>query len=631
MASLTIKTPDGKTRSVNLLKRITSIGRGADNDIVVEDPSVPDTAFAVMFDGAAYKIGGELPFQVNGRKADEALLKANDLVKVGNTELTFSSGDAPMAQPALATRFSRTDSGNPDESTHEVPGIPGRELASLRRLTAFSEHLLQSYELDKILENLMDECIEVTRADKGFLILMESNQLRVKVARNVSRETIEDAVERVSDSIVARVVKSQKPLIIADALDDPEFNASESVVNLKLLSVMCAPLMSRGEVFGLIYLGNDRLVNRFDKKALDTLTIFSSQASLLLQNAMLVNELKVENVALKSRLEDQTYGEIVGTCQSMKDVYKRIDKIAPTDISVLVIGETGTGKELIAKEIHRRSPRFSADHRQNRFVTINCGAIPENLLESELFGHVKGAFTGAVATKDGRFQAASRGSLFLDEIGELPLQLQVKLLRALQEKIVYKVGSNTAEPVDIRIIAATNKNLDEEVKKGTFREDLYFRINVVTLKLPPLRDRGDDILALARFFLARYSREFNSRARGFTPSATVALKKYNWPGNIRELENRLKKAVVLADKPLLGPEDLDLRPENLPPILPLAQAKDEFQKRYITEVLERNGGNRTKTAKDLGVDPRTVFRFLEKLEGEKNGGPMTPETEYEEA
>lgn len=278
MASLTIKSPQGTSRSVNLLKRVTSIGRSADNDIVLDDAGVPEMAFAIMFDGTEWKVGGETAFVVNGKKSDEHALVANDIVKVGATELTFSLVDAPSAQPALATKFSRNDSKDPDASTLEQPGIPGRELAALRKLTSFSERLLTTYSIEAILETLMDECIEVTRADKGFLILMESNQLRIKVARNLERETIEDAIERVSDSIVAKVVKSQKALIISDALDDPEFNASESVVNLKLLSVMCAPLMHKGELFGLIYLGNDRLVNRFDKKALDTLTIFAAQA-----------------------------------------------------------------------------------------------------------------------------------------------------------------------------------------------------------------------------------------------------------------------------------------------------------------------------------------------------------------
>jgi transcriptional regulator with GAF, ATPase, and Fis domain len=626
MASLRIKTPNGKVRVVNLLKRITSVGRGPDNDVVLEDGEVPETAFALLCDGRSHRVSGSIPFLVNGKTTDERALQSLDVLRVGGTELVYSEADAALATPALSTRTPRTETLSPDASTLEHPGVPGRELAALRRLTAFSETLLRSAEIDKVLESLMDEVIDLCRADKGFLILLESNQLRVKVARNIQRETIEDAVERVSDSIVARVVKTQRALIIADALDDPEFNASTSVVNLKLLSVMCVPLLHRGELFGVIYVGNDRLINRFDQKALDTITIFSAQASLLVQNALLLNDLKLQNTQLKSRLEEQQYGDLVGACSGMKDVYRRVDKIAPTDISVLVTGETGTGKELIAREVHRRSPRS-----RGPFVTINCGAIPENLLESELFGHVKGAFTGASATKLGRFQAAIGGTLFLDELGELPLQLQVKLLRALQEKVVYKVGDNRPESVDIRIVAATNKNLDEEVRRGTFREDLFFRINVVTLKLPPLRERGEDIGVLARFFLTKYAKEFGSNCRGFTPSAAVAMRKFQWPGNIRELENRIKKAVVLAERPLLSPDDLDLRAEDLPPILPLLQAKEEFQKRYINEVLERNNGNRTKTAKDLGVDPRTVFRHLEKLEAEKNGQTLAPETEYEDA
>jgi transcriptional regulator with PAS, ATPase and Fis domain len=352
--------------------------------------------------------------------------------------------------------------------------------------------------------------------------------------------------------------------------------------------------------------GNDKVVNLFEEHSLELLTIFAAQASLLLRNALLVNELKLDNRELRKQLDESRYGEILGACAAMKEVYRKIDKIAGTDISVLVTGETGTGKEMLAREIHRRSAR-----RTGPFVAINCGAIPENLLESELFGHVKGAFTGAVATRLGRFQAANGGTLFLDEIGEMPVHLQVKILRALQERMVSKVGDNRAEAVDIRVVTATNKNLEDEIRKGAFREDLYYRLNVVNLHLPPLRERGDDVVALARFFLQQFAREFGSRTRGFTPNATIAMKKYGWPGNVRELENRVKKAVVLADKALVSAEDLELRPENLEPIMPLQLAKDEFQKRYINEVLERNNGNRTKTAKDLGVDPRTIFRHLE--------------------
>jgi transcriptional regulator with PAS, ATPase and Fis domain len=291
---------------------------------------------------------------------------------------------------------------------------------------------------------------------------------------------------------------------------------------------------------------------------------------------------------------------------------------------VLVTGETGTGKELIAHEIHRRSPRKAGP-----FVAINCGAIPENLLESELFGHAKGAFTGAVSNKPGRFQTANGGTLFLDEIGEMPPALQVKLLRALQERTVTRVGENKAEPIDIRVVAATNKELEEEMKQGRFREDLFYRINVVHLHLPPLRERGEDAVMLAKWFLGRAIRELGSKVKGFSPQALVAVKRFRWPGNIRQLENRIKKAVVLAEKPLINPDDLELRPEQLEPILPLAQARDEWQKRYINEILDRNGGNRTKTAKDLGVDPRTIFRHLERMEAERRGETLPPEPEIE--
>ena len=591
MAHLILLAPDGTTRAIPLLKKITTIGSGRDNDVRIDDGQIPNDAIHIVFDGSRYQVGSHgIPFLINGKHKDAHILEVNDRIRLGGSELCFTTDPVAGEKPKSAG----------SEQT-------ARELGALRRLTQFSERLFSSYDLDELLETLMDEVISITRADKGFLILMENNEPRIKVARNISRENIEDATARVSDSIVGKVVRSQRPLIISDALDDPEFRASESVVNLKLLSVMCVPLMHRGTLFGVIYVGNDTLANRFGPHSLDTLTVFASQASLIVQNAMQVNDLKLDNTELRKQLETQRYGEIIGTCETMKEVYRRINKIAPTDISVLITGETGTGKELIAMEIHRRSQRSKGP-----FVTINCGAIPENLLESELFGHVKGSFTGAISTKAGKFQAAIGGTLFLDEIGELPHALQVKLLRALQEKVVYKVGENRGDPVDIRVVAATNKVLEEEVRKGAFREDLYYRINVVTLQLPPLRQRGEDILLLSKYFLQKYAGEFNSTVRSFTPSSVAALKRYGWPGNIRELENRIKKAVVLAERSLLTPKDLDLKPEYNDLVIPLAQAKEEFEARYINEVLERNSGNKTKTAKDLGVDPRTVFRHLKK-------------------
>ncbi|MBA3500242.1 MAG: sigma-54-dependent Fis family transcriptional regulator, partial [Deltaproteobacteria bacterium] len=436
-------------------------------------------------------------------------------------------------------------------------------------------------------------------------------ELDVKVARNLNRENIADAVTQLSDSIIAKVVRTRKPVIVSDALRDDEFASSKSVIHLKVSSVICVPLLDRGRLIGLIYVGNDSIRDLFQQDTLRVLSIFASQASLIVANALLMNELRIDNKRLHERLEQYRFGEIVGTSPLMQAVFRKVEKISATDISVLITGETGTGKELIAREVHNRSPRAGKP-----FITINCGAIPENLLESELFGHVKGAFTGAVANKQGKFQAADTGTLFLDEIGEMPIELQVKLLRAIQEKVVYRVGDTRPETVDIRILAATNRELEKEIANGRFREDLYYRLNVVQVELPPLRLRGEDVLVIARYLLSRYAREYDAKVKGFSPNAAVAIRKHNWPGNIRELENRIKKAIVLCESSVIGPDDLGLTGDVLPQILTLADAKDKFQRDYINEVLALNNGNRTKTARDLGVDPRTVFRHLEKEGGE---------------
>ena len=591
MPTLHVRGPDGTEREIALVRRNVTVGRDAENDVVVGDPSLPPTALHLRQDGDGWAVeshrGADLT--VNGRRRPSARLAGGEILRIGATELRFEA-----AVPRAVT----------------APAAPRQP--ALDSLVRFSERLLAANDTTRLLDELLDALVEVTRADKGFLILFEAGERTVRAARNLARETIEATVESVSDSIIRQVIESRRPLVVEDALHDAAWSESSSVVNLKLCSVMCAPLMQKGEVFGVIYLGNDRVASLFDAASLEVLTVFASQASLLLQHALLLDALRRENVALKETVTSRQYGDLIGAGPGMREVYRRIERVAGTDISVLVTGETGTGKEVVAREIHRRSSRADGP-----FVAVNCGAIPEPLLESELFGHLKGSFTGATANRIGKFQAASGGTLFLDEVAEMPPALQVKLLRALQDRAVTRVGEAQPEPVDIRVIAATNRVLEEEIKRGTFREDLYYRLNVVSIRLPPLRERMEDVPVLARFFLQKYAREFGSRVRGFSPAALLAVKKYGWPGNIRELENRVKKAVVLAEKAVVGPEDLDLRPEELEPILPLAQAKEEFQKRYINEVLERNGGNRTKTAKDLDVDPRTIFRHLEKLEAER--------------
>jgi transcriptional regulator with GAF, ATPase, and Fis domain len=594
MPCLKLSVPVGKPRALPIFKKISSVGSAGGNDICLENVGLADYHAQIIFDGRDFNLS-EVDTQgkilVNGKKKRRCKLVHNDRLTLGDVELTFSLYDEAAA-----------------EGTSEA----ATEISGLRKLYEFSQRLMEVKSVSALLEELLDSVIEVTSADKGFLILVDEAEPRVAVARNLSQQNLPNGVRHLSDSVLQRVMQTKRPLIVSDALHDEHFKTSESVMNLKLCSVMCAPLLAQGNLLGILYVGNDNVVNLFEESSLDVLSIFAGQASLILQNALLVDSIKSDFDALKQQLEANRFGDIIGSCPSMREVFRTVEKVAGADISVLITGDTGTGKELIARAVHQGSPRKDAP-----FIVVNCGAIPENLIESELFGHVRGAFTGAVATRPGKFQQAHTGTLFLDEVGELPLALQVKLLRALQEKVVMKVGDTKSEHVDIRIVAATNRDLEQEMKRGAFREDLFYRLNVINIHLPPLSERGDDVLVIAKYLLAKYAEEYASKVKGFTPNALIAIRKYAWPGNVRQLENRIKKAIVMCDKTLVGVEDLDMLPEAISAITTLAQAREDFQRRYILEVLERNNGNRTKTAQDLGVDPRTIFRYLERESGQK--------------
>ncbi len=585
MAVLRLHLKNG-SKVYTLFKKMTLVGKDETNDVVIPDPLIGEVHANILFDGKDFSIRsteGKNIIYVNGRRKSKANLNFGDKIKIGDFEMEFLD----KVEKKEKREVSRED--------------------DYRKLIRVSKNILSDYDLPNLLENLMDSVIEITGANKGFLILLEGDDMSIKVARNLNKENIAEAVSQVSDSIISRVIKTKKPLMISDALKHDEFSKSKSVMALKLTSVMCVPLLDRGNLIGLIYVGNSSIKGLFVKHTLDMLTVFSSIASLVVRNALLLNMLKVDNKALHEKLEKTKFGDIVGSCKGMQQVFRTVGKIAPTDISILITGETGTGKELIAREIHRRSQR-----KDNPFVAVNMGAIPENLMESELFGHVKGAFTGASSTRKGRFEVAQGGTIFLDEIGEVPVNIQIKLLRVLQEKVITKVGSNKIEKVDVRILAATNRDLEEEIKNNNFREDLYYRINVVNLVLPPLRERGDDVIVIAKYLLNRFRKEFEVNLRGFSRDGKEAIMKYPWPGNVREMENKIKRAVVLCDKTTIGPKDLGISKDSFQEIIPLSQAREDFSKQYILEILEKNNGNRTKTARDLGVDPRTIFRYLEK-------------------
>ncbi len=333
------------------------------------------------------------------------------------------------------------------------------------------------------------------------------------------------------------------------------------------------------------------------------------ELKVVLSRAFHLAQLEREQRALRRRLSGTTFEGMLGTSQKMQEIFSVIRKVATTDAPVLIMGESGTGKELVAAAIHRLSIRQG-----NPFIVINCGAIPENLLESELFGHEKGAFTGAHIQRRGRFEMADGGTLFLDEIGELPMTLQVKLLRFLQERMVERVGGREQIEVDTRVLAATNRDLKEAMQTGNFREDLYYRLGVVNISIPPLRERGGDVLLMAKAFMERYAEESRKKIKGFTLEAINAIEAYPWPGNVRELENRIKRAVIMTEGRKLTPADLEMAPSGTGyEGMSLKEAREAMEKDLVIKALVRNGDNLSKTAAELGISRPTLYDLMEKF------------------
>ena len=337
------------------------------------------------------------------------------------------------------------------------------------------------------------------------------------------------------------------------------------------------------------------------------------ELKVVLKRAFYVSSLERENRLLQKQAGSEGFQGMLGVSPQMQEVFSIVRKVATTDAPVLIVGESGTGKELVAQAIHRLSGR-----KDEPFIVINCGAIPETLLESELFGHEKGAFTGAHIQRKGRIEAARGGTLFLDEIGELSLGLQVKLLRFLQEQVIERIGGREQIRVDARVITATNRDLKQAMKTGAFREDLYFRLAVVSIPMPHLRDREGDLLMLAKAFLNRYAEEGKRKITGFNNQAIRAIESYSWPGNVRELENRIKRAVIMAEGGKITPADLELGAHHArDEFLNLKEAREALEKEMILKALAKNKDNITRAAESLGISRPTLYELMEKLEIER--------------
>ncbi len=479
----------------------------------------------------------------------------------------------------------------------------------LYALLSISQEINSIQEIDPLLNRVMDIAMKALNAERGFVILLDkySGEMTVRAARNISDDMIANK-EQISMSAVQTVLGKGEPLLTHDAQEDPRFSGSESVVLQGILSVACVPLRMKERLIGCIYVDSRSQRRMFNQESLDFLAAFANQAAIAIENARVYERIRDENVRLTKEAGSRFRFEgIIGQSLKIRQVLEMVEQIAASDVSVLIQGESGTGKELIARAIHFHGPR-----KDRPFVAQYCGALTETLLESELFGHKKGSFTGSVEDKKGLFEVADGGTFFLDEIGDISPNIQTKLLRVLQEGEIKRVGDTHVRRVNVRIISASNKDLQDEVREGRFREDLFYRLNVIPIRMPPLRERKEDIPLLARHFFEKHQAKIKKTIEAIAPQALEALLAYDWPGNVRELENTIERAMVLARGTIIMPGDLYL-PKNVESV-GQAQTLQDSEKHFVLKILEECGGNKTRAAKKLGVSLRWLHYRLREWE-----------------
>ena len=461
-----------------------------------------------------------------------------------------------------------------------------------------------------LLEKVLAIAMRHLTAERGFVLLVDAQHeagFSVAAMENFVSQQKSDEFAA-SSSIVNRVLSSGEALLTFDAQSDERFDPSASIVAQKILSIICIPLRSGERVTGAIYLDSSKSRKAFTEDALKFLTVFGNLAAIAIENAQQFSTLRGENELLRSTIDaTHQFPNIIGQSPRWKQVLEVVQRVLDVDASVLLTGESGTGKELIARAIHEQGTRKGMP-----FVAVNCSAIPEQLLESELFGHVKGAFTGAINDKRGLVDLAHGGTLFLDEVAELPVLLQSKILRLLQEREYRRVGDTANKVADIRVIAATNLDAQEAMENGKLREDLYFRLNVIGIHLPPLRERKDDIPILAKHFLARAAELYHRPVKGIDPDAMEMLLSNPWKGNVREFQNVIERAVVLSKGNQLTREELVFNAADQKSLQHSGVTLEEFERQIIEATLAEMKGNRTRTAERLGVSLRWLqYRLKE--------------------
>ncbi len=658
---------EGARAALDFSQSEVRIGRAIDNDIRLAGALASRHHCRIEIRGEQtwlLDLGSANGTQVNGVRVEKKQLEEGDVLSIGAARVhveRLGRGEDPSRTQRIDPRSGEGTSVWQDLGGAGFETLGGEDKVERERLRAFARvtrALLSETELSALLRLIVDSALALVEGERGFVLLTgragesvkDPREMKVRVARSFDRSDIAVPATRISMGIARRVLESGRPLLSVDAGRDERFSGMASVEELHLRSVMCLPIGAEGKHEGVLYVDNRLQRGAFREDDLELVELLAAQAALAIRNARLVGELRERNQRLlqsseqirslneqlgrKVRDRDSElavvraelgrergrfdYAAIVGASDEMKRVFAELDRVIPTELPVLIQGESGTGKELIARAIHFNGPR-----REKPFVVENCAALPDALLESELFGHVRGAFTGADRAKKGLIEQAHGGTLFLDEIGDMSTEMQKKLLRVLQEGELRPLGSNQRTQVDVRLLCASHQDLAELVRGGRFREDLFYRVNVLTLALPPLRQRREDVPLLAGTLLARAAREANRSAPHLSHEVLAALASYDWPGNVRELENEMRRVLLLAEDSVqlahLSPSVMERRPgagAGAPAPLvvgDLRSAVERFERSAIDEALRRAGGNKSRAAKELGISRFALQRKLEKF------------------
>ena len=629
--------PQNGSAAVESSATTVSIGRAATNNLVVSEFHVSGehAVVAMLLDQYVVRdlnstngtrvIRGTEKLEVSDRVGHETLLLSGDILEVGDPEAPVRV-DVQIIEEHDSARI--VSVRTVDEFA-QVEAQVGADGAILRKLYDAQKRISAAIELDEVVNAVAYEIFAfLARATHVTVALRDEDAESKSGPRYVPVGTrvrdgfsVNEAIP-ISRSVFRKVVAERAAVLAADARR--EVGETASIMTAQILSTIGIPLWHGEELLGVIQVDNRGNAGMFRESDLDVLAVLAQSASEAFAHARLYQRLRVaeerlrkENSYLKRREQNRREGNVIGDSEAMQNVFRHLRKVVDTRVSVLVEGETGTGKELIASAVH-----YWSNRREKLFVAQNCAALPENLLESELFGHKKGAFTGATDEKKGLFELADGGTLFLDEIGEMPLSLQAKLLRALQEGEIRAVGATSTKRVDVRIVAATNRDLEKEVAEGRFRQDLYYRLRVFPIRIPPLRERREDVAVLARHFLKTYSREFGKPTAGFSQQALELLQAYEWPGNVRELENEVQRLVIAVDADsFIAPDDLSPRIKQVGNIVDrvhpakgtLKEMLDQVEKWLLIEALREHDNNKSATAKTLGITREGLHKKLKSL------------------